>query len=206
MFHQSGSQIKHMQRELWPSLTKLLRVRLYSSAMEESNLSKPNVLPQPQTDRFLPLPPELMLFIIQLLSHKDQQTFCLLLSAVFRKLVYSRNVGLTLRGSTRRGEMLKQPSSSSDNSYQPFCYDIDPWLLVHLPWIRELALHDRSYGDCDYESILFPYLRSLPNLQSFTFSHFHRSPGFLQLSPPYRTALLSTSHIGLNFPLFQRNA
>ena len=160
-------------------------------------------LPQP---RFLPLPPELILVIIQLLSHKDQQTFCLLLSAVFRKLVYSRNVGLTLRGSTRRGEMLKQPSSSSDNSYQPFCYDIDPWLLVHLPWIRELALHDRSYGDCDYESILFPYLRSLPNLQSFTFSHFHRSPGFLQLSPPYRTALLSTSHIGLNFPLFQRNA
>jgi len=68
MFHQSGSQMKHMQRELWPSLTKLLRVRLYSSAMEESNLSKPNV---PQTDRFLPLPPELMLVIIQLLSHKD---------------------------------------------------------------------------------------------------------------------------------------
>ena len=154
--------------------------------MEESNLSKPNVLPQP---RFLPLPPELILVIIQLLSHKDQQTFCLLsqssrqlaLSAVFRKLVYSRNVGLTLRGSTRRGEMLKQPSSSSDNSYQPFCYDTDPWLLVHLPWIRELALHDSGYGDWDHDSILFPFLRSLPNLQSFTFTHFHCSSGFLQL-------------------------
>ena len=167
----------------------LLRVRLYSSAMEESNLSKLNVLPQPQTDRFLPLPLELMLVIIQLLSHKDQQTFCLLsqssrqlaLSAVFRKLVYSRNVGFHIkRFNEARGDV-KAAIKFVRYSYQPLCYDTDPWLLVHLPWIRELALHDLGYGDWDHESILFPFLRTLPNLQSFTFSQFHRSPGSLQL-------------------------
>ena len=134
MFYQSGSQIKHLQRELWPSLTKLLRVRLYSSAMEESNLSKPNVLPQPQTDRFLPLPPELMLVIIQLLSHKDQQTFCLLsqssrqlaLSAVFRKLVYSRNVGFHIKRLNEARGDVKAAIKFVRYSYQTFCYDTDP--------------------------------------------------------------------------------
>jgi len=128
MFHQSGSQIKHMQRELWPSLTKLLRVRLYSSAMEESNLSKPNVLPQPQTDRFLPLPPELMLVIIQLLSHKDQQTFCLLLHCLLcsESSCTLGTWGFTLRGSTKREEMLKQRSSSSDTPTNP-----SAMILIH---------------------------------------------------------------------------
>jgi len=88
-------------------------------------------LPQP---RFLPLPPELILVIIQLLSHKDQQTFCLLsqssrqlaLSAVFRKLVYSRNVGFHIkRFNEARGDV-KAAIEFVRYSYQPLCYDTDP--------------------------------------------------------------------------------
>jgi hypothetical protein len=79
---------------------------LNSPSTMDQSLLNPNpapqleVLPQPQTDQYLTLPPELMRIIVELLSYKDLQTFCLAsqlyrqlaLPVLFRNLVFSQAV------------------------------------------------------------------------------------------------------------------
>lgn len=92
-----------MIRNLLSSLFYLAgRLSSSPSTMDQSNLN-PNqleALPQPQTDHFLTLPPELMRIIIELLSFEDLQSFCLssqlsrqlALPVLFRDLEFSRPV------------------------------------------------------------------------------------------------------------------
>ena len=84
--------------------------------MDEFNFSTPNVTShEPRTNTYQTLPPELMLFVIQLLSQKDQQSFSfvskssrqLALPALFRKLVCSRNVGYRIKRFNETGEDVK---------------------------------------------------------------------------------------------------
>ena len=91
--------------------------------------SQPVILPQPQTDEFPTLPPELMLVIIGLLSHKDLQTFCLLsqssrqlaLPALFRKLVYSQFVWHRIKMIDKARRDVKA-AIKFVGYYQPSCF------------------------------------------------------------------------------------
>ncbi len=129
------------------------------------------------------LPPELVLVVIQLLSHEDQQTFSLLsrssrqlaLPILLRKLMYSKNVAHQIENINQANVDAK----AAIRFVRTFLFTPTFYCTSNLPFFRELFLIERpTRNPLSIEPILFQFLKSLPNLQSFRWYR-HSNPKFV---------------------------